>query len=53
MCTNEPVVHFGLGANSQAERVEVHWPSGQVQVLEDLPANRRYLVVESQPVHHR
>jgi hypothetical protein len=53
MCTNEPVVHFGLGANSQAERVEIHWPSGHVQVLEDLAANRRHLVIESQPVHHR
>lgn len=38
-------VHFGLGANTVAERVEIHWPSGRVQRLEDVPANQ-FLVVE-------
>ena len=38
-------VHFGLGANTVAERVEIHWPSGRVQRLEDVAANQ-FLVVE-------
>ncbi len=38
-------VHFGLGANTVAERVEIHWPSGRGQRLEDVPANQ-FLVVE-------
>lgn len=38
-------VHVGLGANTMAERVEIHWPSGRVQRLEDVAANQ-FLVVE-------
>jgi hypothetical protein len=30
--------HFGLGAARAAERVEVRWPSGQVDVLKAVPA---------------
>lgn len=37
-------VLFGLGQEEQVERVEIRWPSGQVQVLEQ-PELRRYLVV--------
>ena len=38
-------IHLGLGANTMAERVEIHWPSGRVQHLEDVAANQ-FLVVE-------
>ena len=38
-------VHFGLGANAAAERVEIHWPSGRTQHLENVAANQ-FLVVE-------
>ena len=38
-------VHFGLGANTKAERIEIHWPSGLTQHLEDVAANQ-FLVVE-------
>ena len=38
-------IHLGLGANTMAERVEIHWPSGRVQRLEDVVANQ-FLVVE-------
>ena len=38
-------VHFGLGVNAAAERVEIHWPSGHIQHLEDIAANQ-FLVVE-------
>lgn len=39
-------VHFGLGGATQAERVVVTWPSGQVQFLTDVPANQIVLVEE-------
>jgi len=33
-------VHFGLGSATSASLVEIHWPSGIVQELRDLSANR-------------
>lgn len=32
--------HFGLGAGTRAERLEVTWPSGRVDVVQDLQADR-------------
>ncbi|MBV9866082.1 MAG: ASPIC/UnbV domain-containing protein, partial [Abitibacteriaceae bacterium] len=33
-------VHFGLGAATQVERLEIHWLSGQVQVLQQVNADQ-------------
>ena len=33
-------VHFGLGPDSVAKSVEIVWPSGIVQTLSDVPADR-------------
>ena len=33
-------LHFGLGAQSKAARIEILWPSGKKQTLEDVPAGR-------------
>jgi hypothetical protein len=32
--------HFGLGTSPRADRVEVRWPSGQVDVLRDVPGGK-------------
>lgn len=40
-------VHFGLGADSSAELVEIHWPSGIVQTLRDVVGDRVLSVKES------
>ncbi len=40
-------VHFGLGPNASAELVEIRCPSGTVQTLRDVPANRVMTVRES------
>lgn len=37
---------FGLGAAETVARLEIHWPAGGVQVLEDIVANQRLHVVE-------
>jgi enediyne biosynthesis protein E4 len=33
-------VHFGLGAETKASIVEIHWPSGIVQTLENVPGDQ-------------
>jgi enediyne biosynthesis protein E4 len=38
--------HFGLGQNTQAESVEVWWPSGLRQTFRNLPADKFYLIEE-------
>jgi hypothetical protein len=43
--SSEPSVHFGLGADTEVELVEIRWPSGAVQRLENLKADR-YVEVE-------
>jgi enediyne biosynthesis protein E4 len=44
-------VHFGLGAETKAAKVEITWPSGIVQTLENVDANQILKVTEagSQP----
>jgi hypothetical protein len=41
-------VHFGLGAAARADRVEIAWPSGQTDVLENIPANQVIAVREGE-----
>ncbi len=40
-------VHFGLGEDEKAESVVIHWPSGIVQKLSDVRADRVLIVKES------
>ena len=44
---SEKVVHFGLGNNhSSVDQLTVEWPSGNRTSYQDLPANRRFVIVE-------
>ena len=38
LSANSSKIHFGLGAVKEADRVEVRWPSGRVEVRTGLPA---------------
>jgi hypothetical protein len=40
-------VHFGLGPDNRAELIEIHWPSGIVQTLRNIQADRVLSVTES------
>jgi hypothetical protein len=40
-------VHFGLGSAKSADQVEIHWPSGIVQTLKDVSADRVVRVKEA------
>jgi enediyne biosynthesis protein E4 len=48
-CSSEPVVHFGLGAGSRADRIEIEWPSGLRQVLTDVSGDSFVTVRERLP----
>jgi hypothetical protein len=39
-------VHFGLGAAKKADEIEIKWPSGTVQILRDVDADRILPVTE-------
>ena len=39
-------LHFGLGAYTLVDRLEVRWQSGRVQVFENLPINQEYVISE-------
>jgi len=40
LSASDPRIHIGLGAAVRADRVEIRWPSGTVDVLKNVPANR-------------
>jgi hypothetical protein len=46
---NDLRIHFGL-AKAETADIEIHWPSGQVDKLPALAANRTYTVVEGKGV---
>ena len=46
LSSSEPMVHIGLGGDTLIRRMTVAWPSGHVQVFENLAVDRRYSVTE-------
>jgi enediyne biosynthesis protein E4 len=42
---NDLRIHFGL-AKAQTADIEIHWPSGRLDKLPGLAANRMYTAVE-------
>jgi hypothetical protein len=39
-------VHFGLGHDKSARLLEIRWPSGKTQRLENVPANQLLTATE-------
>ena len=39
-------LHFGLGPHRRAERVEVRWIGGRIDVFQGLPADQRVTLIE-------
>jgi hypothetical protein len=46
LAQGDPRVHFGLGAATKADRVEVRWPDGTTTRLTDVPADQVLKVVQ-------
>ena len=49
---DELVAHFGLGARTQVDRLEIRWPSGQADVLGDIPVDQKIRVFEGREGYH-
>ncbi len=43
---SDPRAHFGLGKVEQVDRIEIRWPSGIEQVLQDVETNQILNIVE-------
>ena len=46
LCSNEAVLDFGLADAKSIDRVDVQWPSGNLQSFTNLQINQRYLMIE-------
>jgi hypothetical protein len=44
--SNDPRVHFGLGADTVIKEIELKWPSGTVQVLHNVKADQVLPITE-------
>ncbi len=43
-------IHFGLGEEDMLNRVEIRWPSGRTETLQDLAAGRSYVIKEGEGI---
>jgi hypothetical protein len=44
--SRDPRLHFGLGPIKTVKQLEIRWPSGERQVLKNLPANQIHRIEE-------
>jgi enediyne biosynthesis protein E4 len=43
-------VHFGLGKTTKIDNIEIHWPSGKVETINNLDSDKFYSVLEGQGI---
>jgi len=46
---NELTLHFGLGAATKVDSIDIRWPSGTNERFENLPADKLYTHAEGKP----
>jgi hypothetical protein len=47
---NDLRVHFGLGNEEKIELLEIHWPSGGIETIRDLAADKFYSILEGKGI---
>ena len=45
-CQDQLVVHFGLGEHTTVDELEIRWTSGQVDFIDNIPADQEIRVIE-------
>lgn len=53
LAQNDLRQHFGLGSVGSADRLEVKWPSGRTDVLQNVPANQIITIQEGRGISGR
>jgi hypothetical protein len=53
LSSSDPRVHFGLGDSTRIDRLEIHWPSGKVEVKSNLPVNQTIECIEGSTASER
>jgi hypothetical protein len=43
---NDPRLHFGLGANTKADQIDIRWPNGAIELIKDIAANQIVTIKE-------
>ncbi len=51
--SNDPRLHFGLGAESKMDEIEIRWPSGLKEILHDIAGDSIYTLVEGQGIQQK
>lgn len=49
---NDLRVHFGLGKASRVDLIEIRWPSGKVETIRDVAADKFYSVLQGSGIVH-
>lgn len=49
---NDLRLHFGLGTAKKMESVEIRWPSGKIETLENIAADAIYTIVEGSGIRN-
>jgi enediyne biosynthesis protein E4 len=50
LSSSEPIAHFGLGPESEAEELSIEWPSGHRQSFRQMRGGRLYTITEPEGI---
>jgi len=46
-------VHFGLGTATRVDRLEIRWPAGETEVVQNGPVNQILTITEGRGITER
>jgi len=47
---NDPTLHFGLGAATAVDKIEIKWPDGSTETVSVPSVDRKFTVIENKGV---
>ena len=52
-CSSDPILRAGTGSATKIQNVQIDWPSGLTQTIDQLETDAHYLIVEGEPPYKR